>query len=346
MTKLEDLVFVHPQYKALDDGASRGDRQKVLDEITEEVLGQLSPVNIALHVQDVYDATVGEYVANPHTRDVVDELIKFMELVPDKGYVLDIGCGVGRDAFFMSVKDTSFRESYMGRAGSDGKTTFEKFSVPTTGFWVTAIDNSLAMLEVANTKEQELIEKGLLLRGCAPEFLLADMHRVHLVSLGQFDGIWSCTALFTHTPRELLRPAMESVARVLKPGGIFHLLEDHPVTWLFDREGEDLRASGIPYFGYAETSQGWPSSYLGDVSSSLGPTGRPIHEQCPKYEQLWTIAEVVQALRATGLSIEYLGEHPEPYWDVFPRLTEKLTEKLPMTFSVVARRRETTVLSS
>jgi SAM-dependent methyltransferase len=139
-----------------------------------------------------------------------------------------------------------------------------------------------------------------------------------------------------------LRRWAEVVKRLLKPGGVFHLLEDHPVTWLLDREGEDLRASGISHFGYAEASQGWPSSYLGEASSSLGPIGKPVHEQCTKYERLWTIAEVFHALRETGLSIESLGEHPEPYWDAFPRLTEKLREKLPMTFSVVARRIETT----
>ena len=131
------------------------------------------------------------------------------------------------------------------------------------------------------------------------------------------------------------------VKRLLKPGGVFHLLEDHPASWLFDQESEELVASGINYFDYTESSQGWPASYLGNTSSSLGPTGKPIHEQCMKYGRLWTIADVFQALRNVGLSIEYLGEHPEPYWDAFPKLKQTLKEKIPVTYSLMARRVET-----
>ena len=118
-------------------------------------------------------------------------------------------------------------------------------------------------------------------------------------------------------------------------------IEDHPASWLFDQESEELVASGINYFDYAEASQGWPSSYLGTTSSALGPTGKPIHEQCTKYGRLWTIADVFQALRNADLSIEYLGEHPEPYWEAFPKLKQTLREKIPMTYSLMARRVET-----
>ena len=49
-------------------------------------------------------------------------------------------------------------------------------------------------------------------------------------------------------------------------------------------------------------------------------------------------AELVEALRRAGLAVEHLGEHPETYWNGFPNLAPELCGKIPMTFSLLARR--------
>ena len=128
------------------------------------------------------------------------------------------------------------------------------------------------------------------------------------------------------------------VQRLLKTGGILHLLEDHPASWLFDQDSETLVASELDYFNHAESNQGWPSSYLGNEGSSLGPDGIPVTKQHTKYERLWTMANVVQALISAGLTIEYFSEHPEPYWDAFPQLRSNLKAKIPLTYSLIARK--------
>lgn len=121
------------------------------------------------------------------------------------------------------------------------------------------------------------------------------------------------------------------VHRLLKPGGRFHVLDDHPVTYLFDMDAETLVATGADYFRHAEVSRGWPASYIGDL-------GRPAGEHARKHERLWSIAAVFQALRGAGLTIEHLGEHPDPYWPAFPHLRPDLAARIPMTFSLGARR--------
>ncbi len=121
------------------------------------------------------------------------------------------------------------------------------------------------------------------------------------------------------------------VYRLLKPGGVFHILDDHPVSWLFDPNAATLVASGIDYFQHSEVNHGWPTSYIGDL-------GRPVDELAPKYERLWSIADVFQALCGAGLLIEHFGEHPEPYWDAFPHLPPELARRIPMSFSLRARR--------
>lgn len=121
------------------------------------------------------------------------------------------------------------------------------------------------------------------------------------------------------------------VYRLLKPGGILHILEDHPITWLFDLNAETYVLNDINYFAHREPSRGWPSSYIGTLDI-------PLEAQTVKHERLWPIASVFQALRQAGLEIDALGEHAEPYWDAFPNLRAELRGKMPMTFSLQAHR--------
>jgi SAM-dependent methyltransferase len=121
------------------------------------------------------------------------------------------------------------------------------------------------------------------------------------------------------------------VWRLLKPGGVLHVLDGHPVTWLFEPDAATYVASGLDYFTHSETSQGWPSTYIGDLS-------RPRTQQARKYERLWPVSVVFQALRRVGLIIEHFGEHPDQYWNNFPNLRPELAGRIPMTFSLMARR--------
>jgi hypothetical protein len=121
------------------------------------------------------------------------------------------------------------------------------------------------------------------------------------------------------------------VARLLKPGGVLHVLDDHPLTWLFDQNAETLLPTGFNYFSHSESSQGWPSSYI-------GPLEKPVEEEARKYERVWPLSAVFTALVNAGLTVERFGEHPEEYWNAFPNLRPELKRQLPMTFTMMARK--------
>ncbi|MBN1297469.1 GNAT family N-acetyltransferase [bacterium] len=131
---------------------------------------------------------------------------------------------------------------------------------------------------------------------------------------------------------QALEPWAESVARLLKRDGIFHILDDHPITWLFRADRACLEPSYIDYFNYCESNRGWPESFLGNL-------GKPVHEEVRKYERLWPISQVVQALIGVGMEILSIGEHPEPYWDNMPELEVVYRRLIPMTFSIKARKK-------
>ena len=121
------------------------------------------------------------------------------------------------------------------------------------------------------------------------------------------------------------------VYRLLKPGGLFHILDCHPMTWLFDHEKESLVYTGCNYFKYAESNKGWTPTYIGSLD-------KPVAEEATKYERMWPLSTIVQSLINAGLTIEYLGEHPDEYWKAFPHLRSDERGLIPMTFSLKARK--------
>lgn len=228
MTKLELAVFGNPKYSSLPKETSKQERQDVLDEITEEVIQQLTSDEISEHVREVYNATIEEYIVNPHNLNIVDELIEFMSLLPENASVLDMGCGTGRDVLFMSAADEKFREDLMGRV-KNGKTTREKFLVPTRTFCAVGIDSSSEMLSVAQKWQFSLVDSGLLKLAKCPYFKHQDISG-DLKWLGEFDGVWSCAALFTHTPQAYLVDTITSIASVVKDGGVFYTTYTNGLT--------------------------------------------------------------------------------------------------------------------
>ena len=130
-----------------------------------------------------------------------------------------------------------------------------------------------------------------------------------------------------------LQSYVRVVARLLKPGGVYHVLDDHPITGLLDSEAETYVFRRASYFEFSESSVGWPSTYIGSDLTI------PLAQQSPKYEHSWNLMEIFNALTGAGLSVEYLGEHPEPYWDSLPHLQPDLRGLIPLTFSMLARKK-------
>ena len=121
------------------------------------------------------------------------------------------------------------------------------------------------------------------------------------------------------------------VARLLKPGGVLSLFDGHPFQGLVkDGVGELQFAPGSRYFRHAGSDKGWPQEYIGRIDG-LDPS-----KETRKYERIWTISEVIQAVIDSGLRIDRFGEHVEDYWVAFPVLKEEERARIPATFSLCA----------
>lgn len=121
------------------------------------------------------------------------------------------------------------------------------------------------------------------------------------------------------------------VARLLAPGGLLALFDDHPASFLFDPDLDHLAYSGTAYFDASSAGRGWSPGYIADLLV-------PDDQLAVWHDRTWTLGEIFAALRRAGLVVEHLGEHPEPYYDAFPRLPRELQRRIPQTFSLLARR--------
>ena len=124
------------------------------------------------------------------------------------------------------------------------------------------------------------------------------------------------------------------VHRLLKPGGKLYLFEGHPVSevWTMEDSGYVLDPQYGDYFKDSVIADsGWPSTYIGDL-------GKPAEEHATKYERSWRLDQIVNAVVDSGLHLLRIGEHPDLFWDRFPKMDPDLVRRLPQTLSVWAEK--------
>ncbi len=165
------------------------------------------------------------------------------------------------------------------------------------------------------------------------DFVQANVYDAPVAVGGQqFDIVFTSYGVLGWLP-DLTRWATAAAACV-RPGGVLYLAEFHPVVWMFDGEFQQIT---FPYHNVeviAETEEG----------TYADPTAPIQHESFG-----WNhgLGEVVSALTAAGLVIEFLHEFDYSPWNFMPRFVEVgpnryqvrgLEGKLPLTYSIRAHK--------
>lgn len=197
------------------------------------------------------------------------------------------------------------------------------------GARVTGVDFSEPAIALAREIQEEV--------GLEATFLRSDVHRLPEALRGAFDVVFTSYGVLYWLPD--IPGWAEVVARFVKPGGFFYLVEDHPVALMFENE-EDTEALEVahPYFpSRAPLRFEYPGSYAAPEAEVATPS----------YEWHHSLGEVVTALAEAGLRLEFLHEFPFAAWQRFPRMERdeagwwRLTgtaRDLPLTFSLRARK--------
>ena len=101
----------------------------------------------------------------------------------------------------------------------------------------------------------------------------------------------------------------EMIASSLKPGGLFYIVEFHPLIWMFDYSEEPA----VLKYGYNQ-SQMIYEEYKGTYANLEAPL---ISKECTWNHSL---GSVVNSLIEAGLKIDYLNEYDASPYNILPRL--------------------------
>jgi SAM-dependent methyltransferase len=124
----------------------------------------------------------------------------------------------------------------------------------------------------------------------------------------------------------------ETVHRLLKPGGRLYVFEGHPFAELWTLEDDTYILDPECGYYFLETpleSKGWPSTYIGDQIPA---------DQESKYERLWRVDQIINAILAANLTLLKFEEHPDLFWNRFPNMPPDQVRRLPQTFSLLAEK--------
>jgi 2-polyprenyl-3-methyl-5-hydroxy-6-metoxy-1,4-benzoquinol methylase len=123
----------------------------------------------------------------------------------------------------------------------------------------------------------------------------------------EFDIVYTSYGVIGWLPE--LKPWGKMIAEKLKPGGVFYMVEFHPIVWMFDY----LEQKPIMKYGYMQDEviyEEYNGTYANQDSKMISK----------QYGWNHGLSEVVNALTEAGLHIDYLNEHNESPYDVLPDL--------------------------
>jgi SAM-dependent methyltransferase len=198
------------------------------------------------------------------------------------------------------------------------------------GARVTGADFSEQGVEQARALASEL--------GIEARFVCSDIYALPEHLDGRFDIVYTSRGVLGWLPH--IERWAQVVAHFVRPGGFFYITEVHPVIQVFDDEDgvTELRLR-YPYFSHSEPFEFETQGSYADRSATV--------EQKVNYSWNHGLGEIVTALVAAGLRIEFLHEFPfvewplpflEPAPDGTHRLAGESDGRLPLFFSIKATR--------
>ncbi|MBN2352936.1 MAG: class I SAM-dependent methyltransferase [Spirochaetales bacterium] len=204
----------------------------------------------------------------------------------------------------------------------------DTLSLARDGARVTGVDFSPASLAVA----RELAEK----MGLQVDFIESNVLELAGKNNKKFDIVYTSKGVLGWIS-DITKWA-ETISSLLKPGGVFYIFEQHPLTLMFDDTLEGELKIKYSYFHQDEPTH-WDDDHPDYSDQTYVPKNKT-------YEWFWPLADIVNAVIRAGLVIELLNEHDVGFHRQLPDMTkgadgwwrlEKYGDKLPLTFSLRAK---------
>jgi ubiquinone/menaquinone biosynthesis C-methylase UbiE len=171
-------------------------------------------------------------------------------------------------------------------------------------------------------------------------FIQSDVYGLPGALDEQFDIVFTSYGVLFWLP-DIERWA-DVVARFVRPGGTLYMVEFHPVMGIFEKRDDLMELEvAFPYFQQSEPLRFEDDGSYADRSAKLSNR--------VTYSWTHSLGDVVSALIAAGLRIEFLHEFPHCSEKFFPFMEEREPDKwyltkhdgsVPLLYSIKATKAE------
>lgn len=192
------------------------------------------------------------------------------------------------------------------------------------GAEVTGVDFSPAAISAARELATEL--------GIDATFIESEITRLPELLTDTFDIVFASYGVLTWIPDVAQWASV--AAQFVRPGGFLYLLDGHPLPWLLDDDGE----RPLPDARYFHDAT---PAYGEQHGSYVGPPRQFAHPGT--YQWQHSLGEIVSAVTATGLHLEFLHEWPCAAYEAFPGMRQEADgywhlpgDRWPLQFSLKA----------
>ncbi len=198
----------------------------------------------------------------------------------------------------------------------------DTLSLARMGAKVTGVDFSEKAIDVARNLSEELQSDA--------RFICCNVYDLPQHLDEQFDIVFSSYGVVGWL--EDLSAWGKVVSHFLKPGGVFHFVEFHPVIWMLD---DDFKEIAWSYFNVEPIVE--------EESGTYADRSAPIKVQSVSFNH--SLSEVINALTDHNLQLTAFKEYDYSPYSCFRRLVQKgvncfqiegLEGKLPMVYSLQA----------
>ncbi len=143
--------------------------------------------------------------------------------------------------------------------------------------------------------------------GLDATFVESNLYDVPKNVKGKFDIVFTSYGVIGWLPD--LKTWGEIIANKLKKGGVFYLIEFHPIVWMFDYLKTPPELS-YPYQNSEAIYEEYKGTYTNNEAEIISK----------EYGWNHGLGEVISALTGAGLHIEFLHEFEKSPYNVFPEL--------------------------
>lgn len=197
------------------------------------------------------------------------------------------------------------------------------------GAEVTGIDFSEEAIDYAARLSKEL--------NIPAEFVCSNIYDLPELIKKKFDIVFTSYGVLCWLPD--LKKWGKIIAHFLCKGGVFYIVDGHPVNNIFDNE-KDMKSLEAKYSYFHSTE---PMKWESDGTYA----DRTAAISNPAFEWTHSMSDIINSLILAGLTIEFVHEFPYCFYDHYPFMEKNdkgwwhlnnVDAEIPLTFSLLAKK--------